>query len=209
MAVFHQAGAVRFYNFDNELCLTRSETLSHTSISTSEGVDLTIDACSIDGFGVFKIIFNSLVLALADQWWLHFFTSSELVCNAVLMLSCELLNKGSAVSLSVWWLWPLLNSVSLMTGGCWLPNIQSRLACQGIVSPLSLHLLTFLSSWQEPTVAVSVWQVHLRSSIPRARASSYGPTLCQVTEELKLIVLLWTECSEPLALERVFSSSLG
>lgn len=96
-----------------------------------------------------------------------------------------------------------------MTGGCWLPNIQSRLACQGIVSPLSLHLLTFLSSWQEPTVAVSVWQVHLRSSIPRARASSYGPTLCQVTEELKLIVLLWTECSEPLALERVFSSSLG
>lgn len=53
MALFHQAGAVRFYNFDNELGLTRSETLSHTSISAGEGVHLTIDAFSIDGFGFF------------------------------------------------------------------------------------------------------------------------------------------------------------
>lgn len=53
MAVLHQAGAVRFYNFDNELCLTRSETLSQTSTSAGEGVDLTIDAFSIDRFGDF------------------------------------------------------------------------------------------------------------------------------------------------------------
>lgn len=53
MAVLNQAGAVRFCNFDNELCLTRSETLSHTSISAGEGVDLTLDAFSIDGFGFF------------------------------------------------------------------------------------------------------------------------------------------------------------
>lgn len=32
---------------------TRSETLSQTSISAGEGVDLTVDVFSIDGFGFF------------------------------------------------------------------------------------------------------------------------------------------------------------
>lgn len=212
MAVLHQAGAVRFYNFDNELCLTRSETLSQTSISAGERVDLTIDVFSIGGFGFFKIIFLAvwfLPLLINDDY-----ISSHPVCCSVKpcsLLGCELLNKGSAVSLSIWWLRPLLNSDSLTNDlGVLIAKYPEQISVSGNCEPSQV---TFAYIPQELTGADSCY--FCLTSLPKKhhpRVKNFLLWTYTLPGNLRARiqpVLLETECSQSLALEHVFSHSLG
>lgn len=117
MAVLYQVGAARIFHFDNELCSfyrlnkkTGSETLSHTSISACEGVDLIINAFSIDRYLFWDFFKETFFVFIV--WFLHSLSDDDYifshpVCwsvNAVFVLSCEFLNKSLAVSFCACWL---------------------------------------------------------------------------------------------------------
>lgn len=84
MAALHQAGADRFYNFDKDLELDLKPLVKQVSLQV--GVDLTIDAFSIDGFGFFKIIF--LVV-----WFLHLLISGDDICSHAVRWSVMLRSR--------------------------------------------------------------------------------------------------------------------